>query len=141
MAYCDNCGSDIPENSVFCGECDAKIQAEQTKDSFTNQKTDPVPQMTVEDPSESDKVRLCADGKYRWIYEFSMLKNPTIFFTILKILAIGSCVPALLVSLLDLDEGIGAFMSGAEVLGVLLLIMLPLSLLSYFIVAALYGWK
>lgn len=59
----------------------------------------------------------------------------------MKILALVSCAPALIVALSDLDEGIEAFVSGAKVLGVMLLIMLPLSLLSYFIVAALYGWK
>ena len=94
-----------------------------------------------EDIGGSGNIKLCADGKYRWIYEFSMLKNPVILFTIMKILALVSCAPALIVALSDLDEGIEAFVSGAKVLGVMLLIMLPLSLLSYFIVAALYGWK
>lgn len=89
----------------------------------------------------SGNIKLCADGKYRWIYEFSMLKNAGILFTIMKMLAFASCAPALLVTLIDLDEGIKAFVSGVEVLGVLLLIILPLSLLSYFILAALYGWK
>lgn len=31
-----------------------------------------------------------ADGKYRWTYEISVLKNPTIFLTIWKIFAIIS---------------------------------------------------
>lgn len=30
-------------------------------------------------------VRLCQDGKYRWVYEMSMLKNPTIFLTVFKV--------------------------------------------------------
>lgn len=94
-----------------------------------------------EDISGSGNIKLCTDGKYRWIYEFSMLKNPVILFTIMKILALVSCAPALIVVLSDLDEGIEAFVSGVKVLGVMMLIMLPLALLSYFIVAALYGWK
>ena len=32
-----------------------------------------------------EEVRLCQDGKYRWVYEMSMLKNPTIFLTVFKV--------------------------------------------------------
>ena len=32
------------------------------------------------------RVRLCEDGKYRWIYEMPILKNPTIFILVWKIL-------------------------------------------------------
>ena len=141
MAYCGNCGAELEEDTVFCGECAAKVEAEQIEENFTYRKNDSVSQMAAEEPPEDGSIRLCSDGKYRWIYEFSMLKNPTIFFTIMKILAFASCAPALLVILTDLDEGIEALVSGAEVLGVLLIIMLPLALLSYFIVAGLYGWK
>lgn len=33
------------------------------------------------------RVRLCQDGKYRWVYEMSMLKNPTVFLTVFKVFA------------------------------------------------------
>lgn len=35
--------------------------------------------------SDEARVRLCDDGKYRWIYEMNMLTNPTIFLTVFKI--------------------------------------------------------
>lgn len=35
--------------------------------------------------SDEARVRLCEDGKYRWIYEMNMLTNPTIFLTVFKI--------------------------------------------------------
>lgn len=31
------------------------------------------------------QVRLCDDGKYRWLYEMNMVTNPTIFLTVFKI--------------------------------------------------------
>ena len=41
---------------------------------------------TVESNTYRGKeVRLCQDGKYRWVYEMSMLKNPTIFLTVFKV--------------------------------------------------------
>ena len=36
-------------------------------------------------PDEDARVRLCDDGKYRWVYEMNMLTNPTIFLTVFKI--------------------------------------------------------
>ena len=36
-------------------------------------------------PADNSRVRLCEDGKYRWIYVMNMLTNPTIFLTVLKI--------------------------------------------------------
>lgn len=71
-----------------------------------------------------------------------MLKNPMIFFTVLKIFLIGGCAPALIVLLASLGrEGLGAFVSCAEVYGIVMLISVPLTLFAYLIVAAIYGWK
>ena len=33
------------------------------------------------------EIRLCKDGKYRWVYELHLIKNPTIFLTVFKIFA------------------------------------------------------
>ena len=44
---------------------------------------------------ESKNIVLCPDGKYRWYYEYPMLKNPVILFTVWKVVLIGSLVPAL----------------------------------------------
>ena len=34
---------------------------------------------------ENKEVKLCEDGKYRWVYEMNMITNPTIFLTVLKV--------------------------------------------------------
>lgn len=90
----------------------------------------------------SDNIKLCADGKYRWIYEFSMMKNTTIFFTILKIFMIGGCTPALVTLFSSLGrEKLGAFVTCAKVYGVIMSITVPLTFFAYLIVATMYGWK
>ena len=38
---------------------------------------------------QGKEVRLCNDGKYRWVYEMNLLKNPTIFITVLKVMMIS----------------------------------------------------
>lgn len=89
-------------------------------------------------------ITLCADGKYRWTYEFSMLKNPMILLTVFKIffwIAVGLFV---FLNLLDLFNGHFSTENLPEI-GKTALIMLGvffgLSLLSYFILACIYGWK
>lgn len=42
---------------------------------------------------EGPRVRLCEDGKYRWTYEFNMLKNPAIILVVYKIFAILFSIP------------------------------------------------
>lgn len=142
MVYCGNCGAELKQDSAFCEERGAKAEPARTEDTHAHRGADSVTQTAVGIPPQNGSIHLCADGKYRWIYEFSMLKNPVIFFTIMKVLVIGSCVPALITILSSMGtEGAKAFLSGAKVLGILLIIMVPLLLISYFIVAALYGWK
>ncbi len=41
--------------------------------------------MTREMEYENKEVKLCEDGKYRWVYEMNMITNPTIFLTVFKI--------------------------------------------------------
>lgn len=66
----------------------------------------------------SDRVTRCGDGKYRWVYEYPMLKNPTILLTTLTLFLLCGLAPV----------------------GILVLIALPLTLISYGILAMNYGW-
>lgn len=132
--FCQNCGAALRQSARFCPGCGAPIPM-----------GEPVPAAVPENPDTaggSGNIRLCPDGKYRWVYEFSMLKNPTILLTIWKILAICCLIPALIVILSDLKwEGAGALLSGAKVYGFALLVITAVSLLAYFILAAIYGGK
>ena len=95
----------------------------------------------MEHEFQGDRVTLCPDGVYRWVYAFPMLKNPTLMFTIWKILAIAGCVPALVVTISDFGRhGLMALVTGLEVFGVVLLITAILSVIAYVFVAANYGW-
>lgn len=70
-----------------------------------------------------------------------MLKNPTILLTTLKLFLLCGLAPVGLVVLSSLSrEGIDALVSGLQVYGILVLIALPLTLISYGILAMNYGW-
>ena len=93
----------------------------------------------------TENIWLCPDGVYRWTYEYDMLKNPTIIFTVWKVLGLSIGIVMGFVFLIDLIEG--NYQSAEDWLGLgkLILIMtgimLVLSIVSYVILAAIYGWK
>ena len=89
------------------------------------------------------EIKLCPDGKYRWVYEMNMLKNPTLLLTLYKFFGIVILILMVIILLLGLFSDdllnllittgkIGLLMAG--IVGVLL----PLG---YLIVAAIYRGK
>lgn len=97
----------------------------------------------METPADS-RVKLYPDGKYRWVYEVPMLKNPTILFDVYKVLGISFGIVWLFnVLLISCEDGLNlrnlwSFTSGFLIL---MLVFLVIGYLAYFIVAWYYGWK
>ena len=87
----------------------------------------------------------CPDGVYRWSYEYHMLKNPTILFTVWKVLGISIGAVLAFSFLIGLCDGSYQSAEDWQGLGTLFLIlagiMLCLSVIAYLILGALYGWK
>lgn len=91
-----------------------------------------------------NKVTLCQDGKYRWVYEVNMLTNYSILFDVWKVFGISIVIIIILFTIiflftgeLSLDifigMGKGVFFSAA--------ILAVLSILGYLLYAAISGWK
>ena len=95
--------------------------------------------------SEADsRVTLCPDGKYRWVYEVPMLKNPSILYDVYKVLGISIGVVWLLnVLLIGCEEGFSLenLWSSTYIILVVMLILAVIGLIAYVIVAWCYGWK
>ena len=93
----------------------------------------------------TENIWLCPDGVYRWTYEYEMLKNPTIMFTVWKVLGISCGAVFLFTFIVDLlDGGIESADDALWPVKLLLIlagIMLVLSIISYIILAGIYGWK
>lgn len=99
----------------------------------------------IEGRKVTENIYLCPDGKYRWTYELNMIKNPIILFTIWKIFGILILIMLSLSFLIELFQGnikewFTDFLLSP---GILIVpgIMLALSVVSYLIVAGMYGWK
>ena len=90
------------------------------------------------------RVTLCGDGKYRWTYEMSLFKNPTVFLLIWKIfffIVLG--IFAFLVLIGSGDSGFwwDGFSDTAKVFGFILIGMTTLVALGYLLYAAIMGGK
>ena len=92
----------------------------------------------------SPNIEHCPDGAYRWVYEFSMMRNPVILLTILRVFAL-TC--ALLwafmaaLSLMDGDPFFASLWSQGKVALLIFAVFAVLTVPAYFIVTAINGGK
>ena len=93
----------------------------------------------------TENIWLCPDGVYRWTYEMDMLRNPTIMITLWKVLGIAFGVVYLFTLAIDLIRGSvhswTDFWNASKVFVLLAAIFFALSIISYLILAAIYGWR
>lgn len=89
------------------------------------------------------EIKHCDDGTYRWVYEFSMLKNPIILLTVWKIFVLILVGMWLVFGLFGIKAHgfIGAYVWEAKALLIPAVILLGLSVVAYLILAVMYGWK
>lgn len=92
------------------------------------------------------KVRLCEDGKYRWTYPMSMIKNPVLFCTVLKVL--GSIFCAIFIIAICLSHwkhitsgNFEAILHDIKIFAIIMLVFFVITIIAYLIVAAQYGGK
>ena len=91
-----------------------------------------------------ERVTLCNDGKYRWIYRFDMLKNPVILFTIWRVLGMAFFIVwafAVIIGLIGNDIDMKSFIDVTRGFFLIALFMCALGAVAYLIVAGQYGWR
>lgn len=94
-------------------------------------------------PADS-RVTLYPDGKYRWVYEVPMLKNPSILVDVYKVLGISFGLVWLFnVLLIGCEEGLSLSSLWGFSYGFLILmaVFAVIGYVAYVIVAWTYGWK
>ena len=89
---------------------------------------------------QGKEVRFCSDGKYRWVYEMNLLKNPTIFFTVLKVMMISIGIVWLFGLIIGLgDMSLDYFLFWTKLTGIMLGIFVVLTIIGVLITAAVLG--
>ena len=171
--FCEKCGKEIPDGSVFCEFCGAAVgtavaavvpaavvpapeavesmkSEDEIKAALTGKKKSSKEidsEEDIEGQKVSENIYQCSDGKYRWIYEYDMLRNPALLITILKVMSLSFGIVLLFLILINLIDGSFRYWDADTFAGffrgflLLLLFMLALSVVAYLIVAGIYGWK
>ena len=87
-----------------------------------------------------ERVKLCEDGKYRWIYNMSTLKNPSMMIRMGKILGVTLLAVYVIVLLAALTvEGVNPFLCAVEMLLPAFAIMIAVYGVSYLLWVLLCG--
>ena len=89
---------------------------------------------------QGKEVRLCSDGKYRWVYEMNLLKNPTIFFTVLKVMMISVGIVWLFGLVIGLGNmSLDYFLFWTKLTGIMIGVFFVLTIIGVLITAAILG--
>lgn len=93
----------------------------------------------------TENIYLCPDDMYRWSFEYDMLKNPVILITIYKAMGLSCVIVFALITIVNLIQGNGFSLPAWDdcKYGVMCLVILlgPVLILAYLIVARSYGWR
>ena len=93
---------------------------------------------------QGKEIRLCADGKYRWVYEMHLLKNPTIFLTVLKVMMISIGIVwlfGMIITVFQGDMNLEWFLFWLKLMGIVLGVFVGLAIISILIMAAILKGK
>ena len=164
--YCSNCGYELREGAKFCEKCGEAVIAPADSEISGNEILDETPdtekkiepetpekpkrkrRKTAEKPIEAEKISEnithFSDGTYRWRYDMSLFKNPTIFLLIWKIfffIILGIFTFIFFVSLGQKNFFWEGFLNWLKPFGIALGVMTGVVLLGYLLYAAIMGGK
>ena len=89
-------------------------------------------------------IKKCADGKYRWRYEMSLFKNPTVFILVYKILFfifLGIFLFSAVIDSISNGFDLESLSVSAKVFSIIFAVMTGITILGYLLYAAIMGGK
>ena len=133
--FCQECGGAIEPSARFCAACGTN----QTPDTVFPAELE-LDQVKADQPSHN--ITRGKDGILRWVYEFSLYRNPTILVLVWKIFFFIFLGLYLFLILLEIGDGIGEAL--ADLTPVFLGLiggMFVLSTIAYYLYALMMGGK
>ena len=89
----------------------------------------------------NSRVTLCEDGKYRWVYEMGLFKNPTIFFLVWEIFFALFVVIFVMICVTDIQWGTATVIYNLKTAIYFLIGMTVVVAIGYAVYAAIMGGK
>ena len=144
--FCSKCGNSLKESAKFCEKCDTPIKTAAPEKADGKAKTRSVKPSAQKPMNEgrliSPNIALCEDGKFRWIYEYSLFKNPRLLFLIWKIfffVMLGVMLFVMIIDAMSNDMDGERLLGTLKIFGIIMLVMTALVVVSYLIYAAIMG--
>ena len=144
--FCKNCGNQINDGARFCPSCGAPASGAAAQQP-AQQPMDAPPAFGTQEPAMGAAesyalppgIECLEDGTLCWTYFQSLWSNPTILYTVLKVMMIAVLLVTLLIGVLSVMEG--GFDLGEILMigGGLAVGMTVLSLIGYAVYAAVSG--
>ena len=133
--YCQECGGAMDDSARFCPSCGASIAPAENVGSIQQ-----LPDLTTDQPSPG--ILRDKDDVLRWVYEFSLYRNPTILVLVWKIFFFIFLGLYVFLVLLEIGDGIGDALAGlTPVFLGLIGGMFILSTIAYCLYALMMGGK
>lgn len=143
--FCPECGSAIPDGSEVCEICGAVLTDMPAAEPKKKKRRASSEELMKKGERVSENIFLCTDGKFRWVYEMSLFRNPTIFVLVWKIfffILLGIFALMSIVSLFDRYSPLAeTLLNNLKFFGYFVLGMTALVLLGYLVYAAMMGGK
>ena len=99
--------------------------------------------MTEQPVYESENITMCSDGKYRWVYELNLYKNPAIIKEVGRVMLISLVIVLALIFAFQMIDGIGTFAEKlqfvVELAGILIVILVVITILGYLLYSYMMG--
>ena len=161
---CKYCGATVPDDAKVCEYCDCRLDApEPTPAPEPEPAPEPVQMMPIppEEPEKrggkpsakkmmkegeqiGENIKLCSDGKYRWISSVNLFTNPTFLFLVWKIfffILLGIFAVVTIVDAGNDDFRTDGFLNTLKMFGIITGGMTALVLIGYLVYAAIMGGK
>jgi hypothetical protein len=136
MAFCENCGARLTDGARFCENCGTPVGGVSAGK--------PVDTRTSAQLPAGSSIALGEDGTYRWVFEYSLWRDPTVFLTVFKVFAGVGLGLVVLTGVFDLFDGNWDIVDLADRLrfdAVILAIACGLALVGYVVFALMQGGK
>ena len=139
--FCQNCGNQLSDNANFCPSCGTPAP------QMTQPPMDEASAFGPKEPAGRETggsalppgIERLEDGTLCWTYYQSLWSNPTILYTLLKVMGVAVLIVMLIIGGIGLIEGSFAASEMLMVGGGLALGMTVLSLIGYAVYAAVSG--